>query len=97
MAASTASMCLRSCGLSVSSQTYCQASSRVGRWVVAKSEDLLARAQQLLVLPASADGDAQPARDRLPFIVADQDPAPPQLLDDLAGFGWRPDEDKVGG
>src|SRR5690349_22488970 len=55
-----------------------------------RSQNLLQRRQQTLVLIASADGDADPARDRLTIVMADQDLALVQGGDDLGG-GLRRD------
>src|SRR5437660_1203278 len=49
------------------------------------SQDLLERRQQPLVLVSSADRDADPTRDRLTIVMADQDSALAQRRDNVSG------------
>src|SRR6266571_7857337 len=60
-----------------------------------KSQDLLQRFEQLLVLIVRADRDADPPRDRLPIVMADQDLSLAQAGDNPARGLWWPHEDEV--
>src|SRR5438046_6695226 len=64
---------------------------------VCSAQDLLESGEQLLVLLARADGDADPARDRLTIVMANQDLALAQGRDHLRGRHRRSGEDEIRG